>query len=51
MYACDGPHHDFDHPDAILKLPMSPEMRRKIMGENALALFNIPAPTKTRTED
>ncbi len=44
LFASDWPHHDFDHPKAILNLPMSPEMKRKIMGENALALFNIPAP-------
>ena len=44
LFASDWPHHDFDHPNAILKLPMSPEMKRKIMGENALALFKIPRP-------
>jgi predicted TIM-barrel fold metal-dependent hydrolase len=53
LFASDWPHHDFDHPKAVLKLPMPPEMKRKIMGENALALFNIPAPAKRglRTED
>jgi uncharacterized protein len=44
LFASDWPHHDFDHPKAILKLPMPAEMKRKIMGENALALFGIPRP-------
>jgi predicted TIM-barrel fold metal-dependent hydrolase len=45
VFASDWPHHDFDHPKAILKLPMSNEMKRKIMGENALNVFTrIPAP-------
>ncbi len=46
LFASDWPHHDFDHPNAILKLPMPPEMKRKIMGENALALFKIPRPDR-----
>jgi uncharacterized protein len=50
LFASDWPHHDFDHPKAILKLPMSPEMKRKVMGENALALFKIPAPASTSRE-
>ena len=37
LFASDWPHHDFDHPRAILKLPMAAEVKRKIMGENALA--------------
>jgi predicted TIM-barrel fold metal-dependent hydrolase len=44
LFASDWPHHDFDHPRAIMKLPMPAEAKRKIMGENALALFGIPAP-------
>jgi predicted TIM-barrel fold metal-dependent hydrolase len=44
LFASDWPHHDFDHPRAIMKLPMSREAKRLIMGENALRLFNIPAP-------
>jgi predicted TIM-barrel fold metal-dependent hydrolase len=44
LFASDWPHHDFDHPKAIMKLPMPAEMKRKIMGENALELFGIPAP-------
>ena len=44
LFASDWPHHDFDHPKAILKVPMPAEDRRKIMGGNALDLFNIPVP-------
>ncbi len=46
LFASDWPHHDFDHPRALLKLPMPPEMKRKIMGENALELFGIPRPER-----
>jgi len=45
LFASDWPHHDFDHPKALLKLPMPEATKRKIMGENALALFGIPAPS------
>ena len=44
LFASDWPHHDFDHPNAVLKLPFAPEVKRKIMGENALELFKLPAP-------
>jgi predicted TIM-barrel fold metal-dependent hydrolase len=45
VFASDWPHHDFDHPKAIMKLPMSQDLKRKIMGENALKCFSrIPAP-------
>ena len=45
IFASDWPHHDFDHPRGILNLPMSPEMKRKVMGENALDAFTrIPKP-------
>jgi predicted TIM-barrel fold metal-dependent hydrolase len=43
MFASDWPHHDFDHPRKVFQLPMSPEARRKIMGENALRFFQIDA--------
>jgi predicted TIM-barrel fold metal-dependent hydrolase len=44
IFASDWPHHDFDHPRTIMKLPMPGEAKRKIMGENALQLFGITAP-------
>ena len=46
LFASDWPHHDFDHPRQVFDLPLSPEARRKVMGENALKLFKIPAPAK-----
>ena len=46
LFASDWPHHDFDHPRVILKLPMPQEAKRKIMGENAMELFGIPAPAE-----
>lgn len=42
LFASDWPHHDFDHPRAITLLPMPEEMKRRILGENAIALFNLP---------
>ena len=44
LFASDWPHHDFDHPRALLKLPMPAETKRKVMGESALELFGIPRP-------
>lgn len=41
MFASDWPHHDFDHPLKVYQLPFSPEIRRKVMGENALRFFQI----------
>lgn len=41
IFASDWPHHDFDHPMKIDQVPFSNEVRRKILGENALRLFNI----------
>jgi len=46
LFASDWPHHDFDHPRQVFDLPLSPGAKRKIMGENALRLFNIPTPVK-----
>ena len=46
VFASDWPHHDFDHPRALAKLPLSTEQRRKIMGENAVKLFKLPAMAK-----
>ncbi len=43
LFASDWPHHDFDHPRALNKIPLKPDERRKILFENAVALFNLPA--------
>jgi predicted TIM-barrel fold metal-dependent hydrolase len=42
LFASDWPHHDFDHPRAMLKLPLTQEQRDKIMWKNAAALFKLP---------
>jgi predicted TIM-barrel fold metal-dependent hydrolase len=41
VFASDWPHHDFDHPNKIYQMPFSEEAKRKILGGNALRLFNI----------
>jgi uncharacterized protein len=41
MFASDWPHHDFDHPSKVFNMPFSPDVKRKIMGENAMKFFNI----------
>jgi uncharacterized protein len=46
LFASDWPHHDFDHPSALLKVPFTPEERRNIMGQNAVELFKLPALTR-----
>jgi uncharacterized protein len=43
MFASDWPHHDFDHPRKVFQAPFSPEVKRKIMGKNALRFFRIDA--------
>ena len=47
LFASDWPHHDFDHPRQVLNMPFPADVKRKIMGENALALFGIEAPVRT----
>lgn len=50
MFASDWPHHDFDHPRALNRLPLGPEQRRQIMSENAVAAFNLPPMPVTQKE-
>jgi predicted TIM-barrel fold metal-dependent hydrolase len=50
MFASDWPHHDFDHPRALNKLPLTPEQRKKIMSENAAQAFGLPPMPATQTE-
>jgi hypothetical protein len=47
MFASDWPHHDFDHPQHMLRIPFSADARRKIMGLNAAAFFGLDAPRLT----
>ncbi|MBM4436550.1 MAG: amidohydrolase [Actinobacteria bacterium] len=46
LFASDWPHHDFDHPREVLNAPFPPDLKRQIMGANALKLLGIPAPAK-----
>lgn len=44
MFASDWPHHDFDHPDKVLQIPVSDAVRRKLMGGNAARLLKLEVP-------
>ena len=39
VFASDWPHHDFDHPDKVLQIPLSDEAKAKVMGLNAARLL------------
>ena len=41
VFASDWPHHDFDHPMKVGQIPLAPEVRRQIFGDNALHLFKL----------
>jgi uncharacterized protein len=46
VFASDWPHHDFDHPDKVLQIPLSDEARRKVMGLNAARLLKLEVPAQ-----
>jgi predicted TIM-barrel fold metal-dependent hydrolase len=46
VFASDWPHHDFDHPDKVLQIPLSDEARRKVMGLNAARLLGLEVPAR-----
>jgi predicted TIM-barrel fold metal-dependent hydrolase len=41
MFASDWPHHDFDHPNKVLQIPVSSETQRNILGGNASRFLNL----------
>ena len=41
MFSTDYPHWDFDAPDAAIPTSLPIERRRKIMSENARALYRF----------
>jgi uncharacterized protein len=46
VFASDWPHHDFDHPDKVLQIPLSDEARAKVMGLNAARLLGLEVPVR-----
>jgi uncharacterized protein len=47
LYSSDYPHQDFDLPAMIWDLPfLTEEAKRKILGGNAMRLFNLPVPAR-----
>lgn len=44
LFASDYPHHDFDHPKKVYDIPVPSEVKRRIMGENALRALGLPYP-------
>jgi uncharacterized protein len=46
VFASDWPHHDFDHPDKVLQIPISDEAKRKVMGGNAARLLGLEIPAR-----
>jgi predicted TIM-barrel fold metal-dependent hydrolase len=41
VFASDWPHHDFDHPRQLLRVPFAEGVHERILGLNALELFKI----------
>jgi predicted TIM-barrel fold metal-dependent hydrolase len=49
MWCSDWPHWDFDGPSAIYDLPfLTEKAKKKILGENAARVFNLPNPYLVR---
>jgi len=47
LFASDYPHHDFDHPKKVYDIPVPADVKRRIMGENALRALGLPMPDVT----
>ncbi len=48
MFSSDWPHYDFDPPSKALPRSLEPEIRKRILCENAREIYNLP---KTRPAD
>jgi hypothetical protein len=46
VFASDWPHHDFDHPDKVLQIPISDDARRKVMGGTGARLLGLELPVR-----
>jgi hypothetical protein len=46
VFASDWPHHDFDHPDKVLQIPISDDAKRKVMGANGAELLGLEVPAR-----
>jgi predicted TIM-barrel fold metal-dependent hydrolase len=47
LYSSDYPHWDFDLPSTIYDLPfLSEQVKRNILGGNAIKLFNLKLPAQ-----
>jgi predicted TIM-barrel fold metal-dependent hydrolase len=42
MFSTDYPHWDFDAPDRAFPVKLPPELERRFLAENALALYGLP---------
>jgi len=43
LYSSDYPHWDFDHPHTAFPPGMSAQLKRRVMAENAIELYGLPA--------
>jgi predicted TIM-barrel fold metal-dependent hydrolase len=46
VFATDWPHHDFDHPDKVLQVPLELAVQRKVMGGNGARLLGLAVPER-----
>jgi uncharacterized protein len=46
VFASDWPHHDFDHPDKVLQIPISDDAKRKVMGGTGAGLLGLEVPVR-----
>jgi predicted TIM-barrel fold metal-dependent hydrolase len=49
LFATDWPHYDADRVERIMGLPLSADWKRKILSDNARAVFRLPQIVTSRT--